>query len=258
MPALTSRKSNTHAISSVRVTRRRLAAHFAEHDPVMAALIEAAGPFRLRPLPCPSPFRHLTEAIISQQISGRAAAAIRARFSGVFSLRDSDFPQPEDVLAQPDSALRGAGLSAAKVAAIRDLSRKTVDGIVPDSRTLLSLSDQEIIERLTIVRGIGPWTVQMMLMFQLGRRDILPIADYGVRNGFRIAYRKRLLPTPGELARYGERWAPYRSAAAWYLWRVVDLEKAGVEWPRPRIRTSVAALRGDASARRRRSGARTR
>lgn len=223
----------------------------------MAALVEAAGPFKLRPIECASPFRHLAEAIISQQISGRAAEAILKRFVASFDA-DADFPTPKSVIAIKENSLRGAGLSAAKVAAIRDLARKTEEGVVPDTRTLVTLDDHEIIERLTVVRGIGPWTVQMMLMFQLGRPDVLPIADYGVRHGFRIAYRLRKLPTPRELARHGERWAPFRSAAAWYLWRAVDLERAGTAWQRPKIRIWRAPLRSGASARQRRSGARTR
>jgi DNA-3-methyladenine glycosylase II len=222
----------------------------------MAALIDAAGPFTLRPVDCPSPFRHLAEAIISQQISGNAAASILKRFVGLFEGR-SDFPAPRAVLAIKENQLRSAGLSAAKVAAIRDLALKSEQGIVPDTATLTALDDEDIVERLTVVRGIGPWTVQMMLMFQLGRLDVLPIADYGVRNGFRIAYRLRNLPTPSELARQGEKWAPYRSAAAWYLWRAVDLEKSRIEWARPKIRLWRAPPRGDASAHRRRSGART-
>jgi 3-methyladenine DNA glycosylase/8-oxoguanine DNA glycosylase len=223
----------------------------------MAALVDAAGPYKLRPIECASPFRHLAEAIISQQISGSAAAAILRRFVGLFEEK-SDFPAPSAVLAVKEKLLRGAGLSAAKVAAIRDLALKSEQGLVPDTTTLVSLEDDDIIERLTVVRGIGPWTVQMMLMFQLGRPDVLPVADYGVRNGFRIAYRLRDLPTPRELARQGEKWAPYRSAAAWYLWRAVDLEKSDVEWTRPKIRLWRAPPRGDASARRRRSDVRTR
>jgi len=223
----------------------------------MAALVDAAGPYTLRPVECPSPFRHLAEAIISQQISGSAAAAILKRFIGLFEER-GDFPTPHAVLAVKENLLRGAGLSAAKVAAIRDLARKSEQGRIPDTATLASLEDDDIIEQLTAVRGIGPWTVQMMLMFQLGRPDVLPVDDYGIRNGFRIAYRLRDLPTPRELARQGEKWAPYRSAAAWYLWRAVDLEKSGLEWARPKIRLWRAPPRGDALARRRRSDARTR
>lgn len=225
----------------------------------MAALIEAAGPYRLRPVECATPFRHLCEAIIGQQISGRAAAAILQRFVTLFERDDYDdeFPRPEMILRQDSVRLRSAGLSAAKVMAIRDLAKKTLAGVVPPTETLQSLDDASIIERLTSVRGIGPWTVQMMLMFQLGRPDVLPSGDYGVRNGFRIAYGRRELPTPGELLRHGERWAPYRSAAAWYLWRAVDLDKTGVVWRRPSLSDSLRPHGADA-ARRRRPDARTR
>ncbi|MBU6377393.1 MAG: DNA-3-methyladenine glycosylase 2 family protein [Gammaproteobacteria bacterium] len=250
------------------LTRRRLLAHFHASDPLMAALVSAAGPFRLRPAPSASPFRHLAEAIISQQISGRAAAAIQRRFVGLFLAEPQaeDFPQPAEVLQSSAACLRSAGLSSAKVAAVQDLAAQTLAGVVPDTDTLLGLDDQTIIDRLTVVRGIGPWTVQMMLMFQLGRPDVLPVADYGVRNGFRIAYELRRLPTPGELRSHGERWAPYRSAAAWYLWRAVDLDRQGILWSRPALagspRKSVSprrpAPRGAAATRRRRPGGRTR
>ncbi|NBU25862.1 MAG: DNA-3-methyladenine glycosylase 2 family protein, partial [Gammaproteobacteria bacterium] len=145
------------------------------------------------------------------------------------------------------------GFSAAKAAALRDLAARTLEGVVPDSATLARLDDAAIVARLTQVRGIGPWTVQMMLMFQLGRPDVLPVDDYGVRNGFRLAYSLAELPTPRELARHGERWAPYRSAAAWYLWRAVDLARAGAPMP-VRARARAAS----SSAPRRRPGARTR
>lgn len=227
----------------------------------MAALVAAAGPYRLQSADCPSPFRHLAEAIVSQQISGKAAAAILQRFRNLFTadLCSGDFPMPEAVLGRDLADLRAAGLSAAKVAAIRDLAAQTVAGVVPDTATLHALDDSTIVERLTVVRGIGPWTVQMMLMFQLGRQDVLPVTDYGVLNGFRIAYRRRRLPTPGELRRHGERWAPYRSAAAWYLWRAVDLERGGVVWQRPAaVRSRRAAPPGDGAARRPPRGARTR
>jgi 3-methyladenine DNA glycosylase/8-oxoguanine DNA glycosylase len=224
----------------------------------MAALIEAAGPYRLRVQPCDSPFRHLAGAIIGQQISGAAARAITARFVALVAdpERQDGFPTPGAVLALGDATLRSAGLSAGKVAALRDLAAKTRSGEVPQSHTLHALDDETIITRLTAVRGIGRWTVQMMLMFQLGRPDVLPAADFGVRNGFRIAYRRKTLPTVGELLAYGERWAPWRSAAAWYLWRAVDLHRAGElpTLPKP-VRLKV---RADARAvPRPRSGART-
>jgi DNA-3-methyladenine glycosylase II len=157
------------------------------------------------------------------------------------------------VLATDPERLRGVGFSAAKAAALRDLAARTLEGVVPDTPTLERLDDAAIVARLTQVRGIGPWTVQMMLMFQLGRPDVLPVDDYGVRNGFRLAYGLAALPTPRELARHGERWAPWRSAAAWYLWRAVDLARAGAPMP-VRARARAAS----SSAPRRRPGARTR
>lgn len=241
------------------LTRRTLRAHFGRIDPVMAALIEAAGPYRLRPVECDTPFQHLCEAIIGQQISGRAAAAILQRFVALVgkTRKHGVFPRPRQILRLDPATLRSAGLSAAKVTAIRDLAEKTLAGVVPPTETLQSLDDASIIERLTTVRGVGPWTVQMMLMFQLGRPDVLPSGDYGVRNGFRIAYRRGELPTPGELLRFGERWAPYRSAAAWYLWRAVDLEKNGVAWTRASISHPPQPPDGGA-ARQPRQGERTR
>ena len=212
------------------VTRRTLLAHFKHADNKIAQLISIAGPYRLRPIECASPFRHLAEAIVSQQISGAAARSITRRFidaCGGDPLDETSFPTPEAVLALDLASLRAAGLSAAKVIALQDLARKTLDGVVPDTKALLKLDDEAIVERLIAVRGIGRWTVQMMLMFQLGRPDVLPIDDYGVRNGFKLLFKRKELPTPGELARHGARWAPYRSAAAWYLWRAVDLAKAG-------------------------------
>ncbi len=225
MPAL-----KTQELKPRVLTRRTLLAHFKHADHKIAQLISIAGPYRLRPKEYASPFRHLAEAIVSQQISGAAARSILRRFietCGGDPLDESSFPTPDDVLTLDIPSLRAVGLSAAKVLALQDLARKTLDGTVPDTKALLELDDEAIVERLVAVRGIGRWTVQMMLMFQLGRSDVLPIDDYGVRNGFKLLFKKRELPTPGELARHGARWAPYRSAAAWYLWRAVDLAKAG-------------------------------
>jgi DNA-3-methyladenine glycosylase II len=126
-----------------------------------------------------------------------------------------------------EQAIHGAGFSQAKVAALRDLAAKTLDGTVPTGAIVRNLDDEAIIERLITVRGIGRWTVEMLLIFQLGRPDVLPVDDFGVRNGFRIAYGLRKMPTPKKVARHGERWKPYRTAAAWYLWRAADQAKAG-------------------------------
>ena len=230
--------------------RRVLLPHFRRVDPVMAALVETAGPFRLRAEPCASPFRHLVRAIASQQISGRAADTILARFVALYA--GSTFPTPQQVSDTAPDALRSVGLSTAKAAALKDLAAHTLSGVVPDSTTLAALDDAAIVARLTKVRGIGPWTVQMMLMFQLGRPDVLPVDDYGVRNGFRLAYGSDALPTPKELARRGACWAPFRSAAAWYLWRAVDLARAGTPMP-----LSPQARAASSSAPRPPPGART-
>lgn len=230
----------------------------------MAALVAAAGPYRLRAESHASPFRHLAQAIASQQISGKAADAILARFVALHPGRDraggtrggaahgAAFPTPEQVRDTAPEALRAVGFSAAKAAALKDLAAHTLAGVVPDSATLAALDDEAIVARLTQVRGIGRWTVQMMLMFQLGRPDVLPVDDYGVRNGFRLAYGLADLPTPRVLAEHGARWAPFRSAAAWYLWRAVDLARAGVPMP---VRTRASGA--SSSAPRRRKDART-
>jgi DNA-3-methyladenine glycosylase II len=191
----------------------------------MAGLIEAAGPVRLGERPERTPFEALVRAIAHQQLHGAAAERILARF---IALNDAGaFPSPQQVLATADGALRAAGFSFAKVAALKDLANKTLSGLVPTAPALESLSDAEIIERLIAIRGIGRWTVQMLLIFQLRRPDVLPVDDFGVRNGFRLAYRLAGMPTPGSLAAYGERWGPYRSIAAWYLWRAVELAQHG-------------------------------
>ena len=228
-----------------------------KNDPVMAALIAAAGPCRIDSRERQAPFQALSHAIAHQQLNGIAAGRILARFVALFE--SADFPSPEQVLGIADDKMRAVGFSAAKVAALKDLARKTLDGIVPPAEELEDLDDLEIIERLTSVRGIGRWTVEMMLMFQLKRRDILPVDDFGVRNGFRLAYGLKGMPTPRALAQFGERWKPYRSTAAWYLWRALELKRAGtlpepverVRLPRirktrrtARARTSVAAARG--------------
>lgn len=199
--------------------------HFAACDPVMAQLLRAAGPYRLVPQTAQPPFEALARAITHQQLNGVAAERILGRFIALFD--GAAFPAPHAVLARPDHELRAVGLSFAKIASLKDLADKTASGVVPDGAALARLADAEIVERLTRVRGIGRWTVEMMLMFQLGRPDVLPVDDFGVRNGFRLAYGLRGMPTPRALAAWGERWAPYRTAAAWYLWRAVDLAREG-------------------------------
>ena len=153
-----------------------------------------------------------------QQLSGKAAQTIHGRVLALFA--DKDHPEPSDILGASDELLRGAGLSRQKIAALRDISQKRLDGVIPEARALSKLGDDEIIERLTAARGVGRWTVEMYLMFTLGRPDVLPIDDLGVRKGAEKLYGRSF--TPKELAAYGERWTPYRSAAAWHLWRIAD------------------------------------
>ena len=194
-------------------------------DPVMRGLMRAAGRCTLAPERGRSPYEALIRAIAHQQLTGKAASTILSRFFALYG--DGRFPEPAELLATDDARLRAAGFSRAKVASLKDIAARTLDGTVPPRRALSRLRDEAIIERLTAVRGVGRWTVEMFLMFTLARPDVLPVDDYGVRSGFRLAYGLDELPRPRELAEFGLRWAPYRSAAAWYLWRAVDLHRAG-------------------------------
>ena len=199
--------------------RARATRTLAEADPQLGALIARVGPFALETERLQSPFAALAESIVYQQLTGKAAATIHGRVVALFRPRRSF--GPEDILSTPEGQLRGCGLSRAKTAALKDLAVKTLEGVVPPIRDLRRLDDEAIIDRLVSVRGIGRWTVEMLLIFRLGRADVLPVTDYGVQKGFARTFRRRL-PTPKELARRGERWKPFRSVAAWYLWRAVD------------------------------------
>jgi DNA-3-methyladenine glycosylase II len=214
-------------------------------DPVMARLVAAAGRFALQPRLERPAFESLARAIASQQLNGLVAQRILQRLCALHA--PSIFPAPVQLLASSDADLRGVGFSFAKIRALRDLANKSLDGTVPDNTALLGMADTDIIERLTTVRGVGRWTVEMLLMFQLGRPDIFPVDDFGVRNGFRLAYGLRDLPKPRALAHYAQRWAPHRSAAAWYLWRAVDLHKEqklpAPLRPSPRLRSPAPARR---------------
>ena len=197
--------------------------HLAASDPVMRRLIREFGPCGLMPETRRAPFQSLVLAIAHQQLHATAAGAILERFKKLFPGRK--FPRPEDLSSVSDSDLRRAGFSQAKILAVRDLAAKTLAGAVPTSRQIVKLSDDEIVERLTEVRGVGRWTVEMLLIFQLGRPDVLPADDFGVRTGFKHAYKKRDLPKVKELLAFGERWHPYRTTAAWYLWEAADAAK---------------------------------
>jgi 3-methyladenine DNA glycosylase/8-oxoguanine DNA glycosylase len=196
--------------------------HLKARDPVLGRLIARVGPFRMQTQATHPPFQSLTESILHQQVTGKAAAAILARFRERFG-GGAAFPEPTRVARASDEDLRAAGISRSKAAALRDLASKTLDGTVPSSAALVAMTDDEIVERLTKVRGVGVWTVHMLLMFRLGRPDVLPSGDYGVRKGFKKTFRTRAeLPTPTEIARRGERWRPWRTVASWYLWRALE------------------------------------
>ena len=185
----------------------------------MAALIKRSRRYDVAPGRAVRPFDALAESIAYQQLSGKAAATIWKRVRALYPPGKLD---PKLVAKTPDAKLRAAGLSRSKVAAIKDLAAKTIEGVVPSARQLAKMSDEEIIERLIAVRGIGRWTAEMLLLFDLGRPDVWPVGDYGVQKGFARTFGKRKLPTPKQLMKHGERWKPYRSVAAWYFWRALD------------------------------------
>lgn len=197
--------------------------HLSAADETLARLIRRVGPCRLAKDQWRNPFQALVEAVAHQQLTGKAAQTILGRVKALVPERR--FPRPEDLIALPEERLRGAGLSRAKVAAVKDIAAKTRDGVVPTARRMAGMEDAEIIERLTTIRGVGQWTVEMLLIFKLGRLDVLPVDDFGVRKGFAIAYRSGEMPAPKELLAHGERWRPFRSVASWYLWRAADAAK---------------------------------
>ena len=194
--------------------------HLSAADPVMRRLIREIGACELVPETHRPPFQSLVQAVAHQQLNGTAANTILGRFKKLFPARK--FPRPQDLANVTDGQIRACGFSRAKILSIRDIVEKTLSGIVPATRQIVKLSDDEIVARLTEVRGVGRWTVEMLLIFQLGRPDVLPADDFGVRSGFRLAYKRRELPTPKEILAHGERWRPHRTTAAWYLWRAVD------------------------------------
>jgi DNA-3-methyladenine glycosylase II len=200
--------------------------HLSAADETLSRLVKRVGPFALQIRHLHNPFEALARNIVYQQLHGNAAAAIHAR---VLALGGRGRLRPRDILDASDESLRGAGLSGAKTAALRDLAAKTLDGTVPTLSRLRRMGDDEIVERLTQVRGIGRWTVEMLLIFRLGRPDVLPVGDFAVRKGFAHAYGLEASPKPKELERYGERWRPFRSVASWYLWRASELPPEAFE-----------------------------
>jgi 3-methyladenine DNA glycosylase/8-oxoguanine DNA glycosylase len=196
-------------------------AHLSRIDKRLAGLIERVGAFQFKLDECDSVYESLLEAIMHQSIAGKAAQVIFGRIKALGT--DGRCPTPEELLRVSTPKLRKAGLSRAKVAAVRDLARKTIDGVVPTIEAAQKMSDQELVDRLISVRGVGAWTVEMFLIFRLGRPDVLPIHDYGVQKGWALTYRKKHIPKPKQLLRFGERWRPYRTVASWYMWRAVQL-----------------------------------
>lgn len=203
--------------------------HLSQADPKLGRLISRAGEFTLRLPSTQSPFEALVESIVYQQLHGKAAATIHARLIASFG---SEHPTPQQLLDAPGPLLRAAGLSANKTLALRDLAAKTLDGTVPTLERIRRMDDEAIIEHLTQVRGIGRWTVEMLLIFRLGRPNVLPVNDYGVRKGFALTFMglkptqkvtPDLLPSPDVMQRRAKRWQPWSSVASWYLWRACDL-----------------------------------
>jgi DNA-3-methyladenine glycosylase II len=192
----------------------------------MRSMLDRVGPADLRRgRPRREHFAELARAILYQQLAGRAAAAIHGRFAALF---DGLLPTPDAVLALPLDTLRGVGLSASKAASIRDLAEKVLDGSVQLDR-IPRLPDDEVVRELTLVRGIGPWTAEMFLIFQLGRLDVWPVGDFGVRKGYALLYGLAEPPEPADLAPLGDRFRPYRSIAAWYCWRAAETVTPGEE-----------------------------
>jgi methylated-DNA-[protein]-cysteine S-methyltransferase len=197
-------------------------AHIRAADPVMARLFDTAGAFTMRLTSTPSLFVALAESIVYQQLNGKAAATIYARVCALFP-GGQEGPTAEQILGASDESLRGAGLSGSKTLSMKDLARHAKDGEIPTLAEVHRMGDEEIVERLTKVRGIGRWTVEMLLIFRLGRPDVLPVDDFGVRKGFGFAFKKKEMPDRKALEAHGERWRPYRSVASWYLWRAAAL-----------------------------------
>lgn len=195
-------------------------AHLRAGDPVMAGLIGRVGPFALELQPAASLFEALLRSIVYQQLHAKAAASIHGRVLAGLALHGGT--TPEALAKLPDAALRAAGLSANKLLAVRDLAAKCRAGTVPSLADAARLGDEELVARLTEVRGIGPWTVHMLLIFHLGRPDVMPTGDFAIRLGFQRLYRKRKDPKPEVILQHARRWAPYRSVASWYLWRSLD------------------------------------
>lgn len=225
--------------------------HLSERDEVLKELIHTLRPFTLNLTGQESPYEVLIRSIVYQSISGKAAKTIFERIKALGG--NGSLPSPEKMLNLPAPKLRKAGLSGAKVLAMKDLARKAIAGIVPTHEEAVRLSDEELVERLVSVRGIGVWTVEMFLIFRLGRPDVLPIHDLGVKKGWSVAYGKKHMPKPQELLKFGERWRPYRTVASWYMWRA--FERAGYKVTNKIRPKPVRKKRRKTSKKKRRGGA---
>src|ERR1700727_2384281 len=223
-----------YALRPVRYDTALALEQLANADAKLGALIARVGPFALRVKSAHSPFEALLEAILHQQLHANAAKAILGRLLAGFG---DLHPQPEQLLSAPEEMLLAAGLSRSKLLSLRDLAAKTLNGTVPSLAAIRRLSDEEIIERLSQVRGIGTWTAEMLLMFRLGRPDVFPGTDYGIRKGYLLCFGKvnpgkpisvDMLPKPEQMERRAARWKPWRSVASWYLWRAAELLPASL------------------------------
>ena len=207
----------------LRFSARAAYAHLRAVDPVVARLIEEHGPYR--PRPGGDPYGSLVRSIMFQQLAGAAARAIQRRCFALYGDEERT-PTPLEILATTDEAFRGAGVSRQKAGYLRDLAQRCVDGTV-EFHAMGDLSGDEVVEELTAVKGIGEWSAHMFLMFELGRPDVLPVGDLGVRKGMRVAYGLAETPTPARAKEIGEPWAPYRSVGSWYMWRAAATVTAG-------------------------------
>ncbi len=189
-------------------------------DPILGELIAEVGPCALEADHTRSPFQALVHAVAHQQLHGKAATTILSRFVALFP--HTPFPSAQEVLDVDAAKLTGVGFSRAKTGYVKEIARMTLEGVVPTRRQTKVMSDDEIVQRLTQIKGVGRWTVEMLLIFSLGRLDVLPADDFGIRKGFGAAFKKRSMPKPEQVSKHGERWRPYRSIASWYLWRAAD------------------------------------
>jgi DNA-3-methyladenine glycosylase II len=194
--------------------------HLKKSDPILCAIIERVGPFRMEY--GPPEFHSLAESILYQQLNGNAAATIFKRFTALAG----EPLTPEGILKLTDEQLRSVGLSKQKSAYLKDLAVKTRDGLL-DFTKLQDLPDEEVIKHLTQVKGVGVWTAQMFLMFTLKRPDVLPTGDYGLQAAIKKHYRKRKMPKPKDMEKIARAWSPYRSIACWYLWKSMDVKTVG-------------------------------